>query len=331
MARFFVLCVRVGVVDAHPDHNESPFFSMSYSPWLWVIFTCVAAGAQTARNLMQRSLTARLGTVGASHTRFLFGLPFALISLTGVAIWANTSLGVPIPPLTPRFWSWTALGALAQIGATVLMLATMRERSFVVATTYVKTEPVQVALFALLFLGERVGLVVSLAIIVATVGVMLMSWPKPGVLTEGSRLKPALMGVASGALFALAAVGFRAAILALGSGSFVLHATTTLACSLTLQTAVLTSYLLIRERAVLAEIFRAWRPSLFAGFMGAMASQMWFLAFAIETPARVRTLALIEILFAQIVARKLFAQGTGMREGAGIALVVIGVILLLNG
>ncbi|MSP32960.1 MAG: EamA/RhaT family transporter, partial [Pseudolabrys sp.] len=50
---------------------------------LWAVFTLIAAAAQTARNAMQRELTASLGTVGATHVRFLFGFPFALIFLAG--------------------------------------------------------------------------------------------------------------------------------------------------------------------------------------------------------------------------------------------------------
>ena len=41
---------------------------------------------------------------------------------------------------------------------------------------------------------------------------------------------------------------------------------------------------------------------MFAGFMGALASQFWFLAFALTAAANVRTLALVEVLFAQGVA-----------------------------
>ena len=36
------------------------------------------------------------------------------------------------------------------------MLSAMGERSFVVAYAYIKTEPVQVALFGLIFLGDKV-------------------------------------------------------------------------------------------------------------------------------------------------------------------------------
>ena len=84
------------------------------------------------------------------------------------------------------------------------------------------------------------------------------------------------------------------------------------------------------DRNTLIAIFRLWRPSLLAGFTGAFASQMWFLAFALETAAKVRTLALIEIPMAQLLSRNLFKQTLASREAVGIALIVGGVILLLN-
>ena len=59
---------------------------MIESPWLWVVFTLIAAAGQTVRNAMQRELTTTLGTVGATHVRFLFGFPFALLSLLGIAL-----------------------------------------------------------------------------------------------------------------------------------------------------------------------------------------------------------------------------------------------------
>jgi len=138
-----------------------------------------------------------------------------------------------------------------------------------------------------------------------------------------------LLGLFSGAMFAISAVGYRGAILSLGLPSFVMAATFTVAVGLVMQAATLTLYLAVRDRKVLTAIVRAWRPSLFAGFMGAFASEFWFLAFAIATAANVRTLALVEVLFAQGVTRFVFKQPTSKREIAGVVLVVIGVALLV--
>ncbi|MEZ5603621.1 MAG: hypothetical protein R3E41_05245 [Burkholderiaceae bacterium] len=214
----------------------------------------------------------------------------------------------------------------------------MRERSFVVSIAYVKTEPLQIALFGLVFLGERLSLQASAAVLVATVGVLLMSMPA-GVAGPGAEVRraaslracgvgrvprAALLGVLSGAMFALSAVGFRGAILALGEGPFYLRATATLATSLAMQTALLTVWLLWGDRSVLREILRLWRPSLLAGAAGALASQLWFLAFSLQAAAAVRTVGLVEIVFAQAVSQRLFAQGTTAREAAGMALMVRG-------
>jgi drug/metabolite transporter (DMT)-like permease len=226
---------------------------------------------------------------------------------------------------------WTIVGAGAQIAATAMLLAALKHKSFVVTTALIKIEPVHVALFGLVFLGDAISWPLASAILIACAGVLIMSWPKDQAssLAEGG-WQPILLGLASGAVFGISAIGYRGGILALEHPNFVVAATTTLSVGLIMQTAVLTAYLWLFDRERLMDIFRAWRPSVLAGFMGAFASQMWFLAFAIETAAKVRTLALVEIFFAQIVSRSMFKQGVASREGLGIALIVAGVIILLN-
>jgi drug/metabolite transporter (DMT)-like permease len=292
------------------------------SSWLWALFTIIAAFSQTVRNAAQRQLAATLGTVGATHVRFLFGFPFALLFLAGVLI--GSGVGLPRPGLA--YWPWVIDGALAQVAATALMLAAMNERSFVVSIAYIKTEPVQVALFGLVLLGDAITPWLAVAILIATTGVVVMSL-KPGAASGGMR--PTLSGLAAGAMFGLSAVGFRGAILSLALPSTLMAATFTLAVGLLLQSVLLSGYLWLRDRAVLSAIMRAWRPSLFAGFMGALASQFWFLAFALATAASVRTLALVEVLFAQAISRFLFKQRTTRREAVGIVLIVIGCTLLI--
>ena len=288
----------------------------------WVLFTLLGAVGQTARNAMQRGLTPRLGALGATLVRFLFGFPFALLFLAAVLWWTGDAL----PAMNPDFALWTLLGALTQIGGTALMLMTMEQRSFVVTTAYLKTEPVLVALMGLVFLGDPLTMAMALAIFVAMAGVALIS-VKPEALTGG--LKPALLGLSSAALFAASAIGYRGAILSLHEASFVLGATFSLAAGLTVQTLLLLGWLILFNRATLKAITALWRPSLLAGFSGAAASQCWFLAFALATAASVRTLALVEVLFAQGVTHFVFRQKTTFREVAGITLLLAGAILIV--
>ncbi len=291
---------------------------------LWIFATLIASLAQTARNAMQNSLTASLGTIGATQVRFLYGFPFALLFLGIVA--AATGLAPPSPNAT--FLAFTAGGAVAQIFGTVLLLAAMRERSFSVATAFTKTEAVQVAVFGLLILGDHLSVMRGAAIVVATAGVFLIA-VKAGETWDAQSLRPALFGVASGGLYAIAAIGFRGGILGLDDGVYFMRATTTLVWSLAIQTLLLGVWMVAFDRASLLKSFVLWRQSLFAGFMGAFASQFWFLGFSLTAAANVRTLGLVEVLFAQVVSRRVFSQRAPVRELAGMALVLAGVSALL--
>jgi drug/metabolite transporter (DMT)-like permease len=291
---------------------------------LWIPFTLTAAMGQVARNAMQRQLTGPLGTWGATNIRFLFGFPFSILFFAAVLV----ATGDPLPWPTPAFWPWLLLGALCQIIATGLMLLAMHERSFVVTTAYIKTEAIQAAIFGFVFLGDHLTALKVIAILIATVGVVITA-VQPGGTRGFADLRPTILGLVSAATFALSANGFRGAIITISGVSFVTAATYTLVFGLFVQTLVLTIYLLVRAPGVLRAIIGLWKPSLLAGFMGAFASQFWFLALALTAAANVRTLALVEVLFAQGVTYYSFKQPLSGREFGGIALIVTGVALLV--
>src|SRR6201992_4207594 len=291
---------------------------------LWIPFTIIAALGQVARNAMQRSLTGPLGTWGATNIRFLFGFPFSLVFFAAVML----ATGDPMPTPLAAFWPWLALGALGQIIATGMMLLAMNDRSFVVTTAYLKTEAIQTAIFGFVFLGDHLTALKVVAILIATIGVVITAL-RPNSEKSFAELKPTIIGLVAAAAFALSAIGFRGAIINVQGVSFVTAATFTLVLGLFAQTLVLSIYLLLRAPEVLKKILALWKPSLFAGFIGAFASQFWFLAFALTAAANVRTLALIEVLFAQGVADYSIKQPVSVRELSGIVLIVVGVALLV--
>jgi drug/metabolite transporter (DMT)-like permease len=292
---------------------------------LWIPFTLIAAAGQVARNAMQRHLTGPLGTWGATNIRFLFGFPFSILFLAAVLVASGDHLPWP----TAAFWPWLLLGALSQIVGTGMMLLAMNDRSFVVTTAYMKTEAIQTAIFGFIFLGDHLTALKVIAILIATVGVVITALRPGSEKKSFADLRPTLMGLGSAAAFALSAVGFRGAIITVEGVSFVTAASYTLVWGLFVQTLLLTIYLLWRSPDVLKKILSLWRPSMLAGFMGAFASQFWFLSFALTAAANVRTLALIEVLFAQAVAYYSFKQPISTRELSGIVLIVIGVALLV--
>jgi drug/metabolite transporter (DMT)-like permease len=292
--------------------------------WAWVAVTLIAAAAQTARNATQSGLTARIGTLGATQVRFVYGLPFALLFL-----WVVLAVqGGPVPLPGARALGFAVMGALAQIGATALMLAAMQARGLAVATAWIKTEPVLIALMGALVLGDALTWPMVAAVVLATGGVLLMARPKGSPWA----LAPAALGLSAAALFGLAAIGFRGAILALPEGGFVLRASVILCLSLAVQVAVLGAWMAVRAPGVMVASLSLWRPSLAAGFLGAFASQFWFLGFALTSAANVRTLALVEVVFATAVGWLAFGQRLDQRQAAGALLVCLGVggLLRLN-
>jgi drug/metabolite transporter (DMT)-like permease len=300
-------------------------------PYLWIPITLFAALAQTIRNAAQRQLTSSLGTVGATWVRFLYGLPFALVWLAVVLVVTGSAL--PIPDL--RFLLCVSAGALAQVLATALLLRVMAASNFALGVAYSKTEAMQVAVFGLLFLGDPITSWMVVAIMIGTVGVLLISPSDPerpfAALVTNWTQPIALLGLASGALFGLAAVGYRASALALGDTPFVLAAAFGLVVAQSLQTVVTGAWMLHQQPEAIMPVFRAWRASLLAGGMGAAASAGWFTAMAIESVARVRTLALAELLFAGLISLRYFDERLTPREILGIALLGTGLVAVTLG
>ena len=301
---------------------------MDSPAWLWMSITIGAALAQTLRNAAQRHLTGSLGTLGATLVRFVYGLPFAALWLWLVLHFTGQTLPAP----TLAFWVWVLMSSLAQIAATALLLRVMSERNFALGVAYSKTEVMQVALFAFVFLSDPLSLPVALAIACGTIGVMLLSPADPmhpiRALVTGWTSRTAVIGVASGAAFGLSAVGYRGAALTLDNTTFLVAAACTLVAAQVLQTIMLGGWLVIRQPTVAKNVALAWRTSLFAGLMGATASGAWFTAFALEPVAHVRTLGLVELVFSLIVSQKVFRERFTRIELAGFVLLAAAVIVV---
>ena len=286
-----------------------------------------AAAAQTVRNAAQRNLTATAGTLPATFVRFFYGLPFAAIGW-----WVALKVSaLAIPGSTPVFLAWDALGAIAQLVATAFLLAAMEQRSFIVAVAYSKTELLQIALYGAVLLGDPVRASTMVAIVIATLGVLLLSVKASGERGAAVRswFSPAAaLGLASGASFALSAVGFRGAALTLGGGPPWIAGLHCLIWAQAIQSATLGLYLAARGRAGLRQVIVQWRISTLAGFMGALASSLWLTAFAMRNAADVRTVGLVEVLYGYAVSRRLFREPVSGRELTGIGLVAAGILVI---
>ncbi len=296
--------------------------------WAWIPITVGAALAQTMRNAAQRHLTGDLGALGATLVRFLYGLPFAVIWL-GIA-WIGFARSGAWPAITVPFLLWTVVAALSQIAATAFLLRNMEERNFAIGVAYSKSEIIQVALFGLVLLGDRLPPLAIFSIVIASIAVALLSLPTGNrslaAVARGWASRSAALGLASGAAFGMAAVGYRGAALSLATPSVVFAAAESLVWAQVFQTVLLGGYLVWRNARVVVAVIQAWRVSMLAGAMGAVGSACWFTAMAMQPVARVRTLGLVELYFSYVVSRRVFRERLGWAELVGLVLLAGGLV-----
>lgn len=291
----------------------------------WVPLTLVACATQVWRNGLQSNLTAKIGTLGATQVRFIFGLPFAVLFLVAMLLMQQA----PLPHFNNKALAWTLFGALCQVAATAMMLVVMHQRAFGVAYAYIKTEPVIVALFGAMLLGDYLPPLAWVAVGVVTAGVLVTSI-KPGEFGKlWSETEMIVTGVAAGALFGLSAIAFRGAIGELSQGNFILRSLAVLVLTMAIQALLLGLWLALRDREAFLGSLREWRESLGTGFLGALSSAFWFAAFALTAAANVRTLGLIELPMVALASCRLTGKQVARHEVAGMAVVMAGVALLL--
>lgn len=297
---------------------------------LWIPITLAAALFQTARTALQKQLNVELSTHATTFTRYVYGLPVAIVYVAGLAFLA----GMDVPRVNPNFLFYCLVGGVAQIIATSALIALFRIRSFAVGTTYSKTEAILAAVFGTLVLGESVGAGGTTAILISLGGVMLLSWAHSGGGLVGFLRdlggRAVLLGVLSGALFGATAVAIRAAALSLEGGGFLMRAAMTVVVMVAIQTVVLAVYLFARERTQLVASFTTWRRSSLVGLLGVLGSIGWFTAMTLQNAAYVRTLGQMEMIFVVAVSHFYFRERLKLLEILGIVVIVAGILLLLN-
>ena len=297
--------------------------------FLWIPLTIAAAFLQNVRSALQKHLKGELGTIGATFVRFGYGFPFAIIYLVALVVLFDFDM----PRFNPAFIGWVVLGGIAQILATALLVTLFDARNFAVGTTYSKTETVQAAVFALVFLGESISITATIGILVSLVGVIAISAARaPAGLAGIARswmARPALIGLASGSFFGVAAVSYRGASLSLGGDGFLVQAAFTLAVVLVFQTVVMAAFMALRDPGEITRVIKAWRVAGLVGLSGAVASIGWFTAMTIQNAALVRALGQIELVFTIASSVLIFREKILRLELTGIVLVVAGIIILL--
>ena len=299
---------------------------------VWIPITVAAAFCQNLRSALQRRLTERLSAEEAAYVRFCYALPFAAVFVLVLAF--PGGFEVPLPN-GPWFWNMLA-GGFFQVLGTVALIRSFGHRNFAASTAYSKTETVQTAAFGFVILGDVLTAFALGGILVSLAGVVLLSMRPASATRAGTRTlvdagrgRGAWLGIGAGAGFAVSAVCYRAASLALPEGEFFVRAGVTLLGATAVQTLGMGAYLAWRDADALTRVARSWRASTWVGLAGMLASAGWFSAMTLMPAAYVRALGQVELLFAFGAGLVLFRERVRPAEVGGAALVVLGLVLLL--
>ncbi len=295
---------------------------------IWIPITVFAAFSQSVRSVLQKHLTAELSAFGATQARFLYAIPYALLYLAVL----TTAFGYRLPSPDATFFVYASLGALGQIAGSAFLVALYKHGNFVVGTAYSKTEALQAAILGAVILADDLAAGALLGICISIAGVILMatahSAKQPGDILRAITSRAALYGLASGLGFAVAAIGFRGASLALDGGAAV-QAAFTLAYVLTLQATLVYGYLRWRQPGQMAAVVRNARIGWIVGLAGMAASVGWFTAMTLQNAGYVRALGQVELVFAYLASVLVFRERVARQETSGIVIMTAGIALLL--
>ena len=294
----------------------------------WIPITIAAAFSQNLRFMLQKHLkSTRLSVAGATFARFLYSAP--LIAL--IVVVYMQMRGLELPGVVPVFWAYVVIGGLGQISGTMCVVALFSERNFAVGLTFKNTEVILAAVVGFVVLGEGLSFWGILAILIGFVGLILLSDApgRSGPLMRRIVNRASALGVLSGLSFAVSAVSYRGAVLALASDDVFLRANLTLAVVTAFQTGVLALWLWLRESGQITRVVAAWRVAGVMGVSSMIGSLCWFTAFALQTAAYVKGLGQVELLFGALASYFYYKERSTWREVAGIVILLLSILLLI--
>ena len=298
---------------------------------VWIPIAVTAALFQCWRTALQQKLRHLLSVNGAGFVRFLYGAPTASLLL----ILSLQMTGAPLPEANWRFVAFCAAGGIAQILATNLLIMAFGYRNFAVGTAYGKTETVQSAVIAFIFLHEVLSMLAWAGIAIGLGGVMTLSLAgkgfKPRDLAMATVQPAALCGLGAGFIFAFNIIFIKMAFYSLPGPSLVVRTMFGLVITNTLQIVLQGTFLLLREPGQLRKALETWRTSMWAGTLSACGSACWATGFALTDVALVRSVGQVELVFTLLFSRFYLKETLKRSDVAGLVLVVGGVLLIVLG
>jgi drug/metabolite transporter (DMT)-like permease len=300
---------------------------------LWAGLALLGGLAQTTRNATAQTISRSISPTLNSWSRFAFCLPWAAIAVVATA----TQRGWPA--LDPGFLAWCFATALTQLLANVALVTAFRRGSFGESIVFHKLEVLLTAIVGALFFAEVPSTTGALGIAVCAIGVVAINLAREGA---ESGVRQALRFGPAGAWALLCAILLVGASFSLKLANQALRAANpeadffegaihTLFHTTWIEVVVLSAWIARREPGGFVAVRRLWPRMLLIGSAGFTASLCWFWSFSITIVAYAKAVGQIEALLAVGVGILLMGERELLRQLPGIALTMLGILLVLLG
>ncbi|WP_413494540.1 EamA family transporter [Shewanella baltica] len=288
---------------------------------MWILLTLLAAFMQAWRNAFQSQLSKEVSVAGVTLARFIWAGPIAAVYLVGLYLWQD----VGIPDFSGRFIGFILGASAMQILATGLMVKLFKQQNFAIGAGLAKSEAVVAAILGTVFFGTHLSLLGWSGVLLGGVAIFLMS-AKQGL--RSLSLNTALIGLACGTSFALTSLWVREASLCLNIG-FPHSAAWVLLFVISLQTLVLVSYLLLKDKSTLAALWQRPKLTLLTSAASCLGSIGWFSAMSLQAVPYVKTLGQVEVFFMILIATFWLKEKVKIKDMLGLVLIAVAAILVM--
>ncbi len=290
---------------------------------MWILFTLMAAFAQSWRNALQSKLSREVNVIGVTLARFIWAGPLAGLYLFGLYQWQPQ----PVPDFNPGFWQFVVGAGLMQILATALMVKLFQLQNFAIGAGLAKSEALVAAVLGTLFFGTSISAMGWGGVLLGTVAIFMLSSVKGW---RQLSLSTVMLGLACGSCFALTSLWVREASLVLNV-PFPHRAAWVLLSVILLQTIILLLYLGWRDRHTLTQLFKYSRLTWLISISSCIGSIGWFSAMALEPVPYVKTLGQVEVFFTLLISGLWLKDKITLKEVVGLLLIAIAGVMVMWG
>lgn len=288
---------------------------------MWILLTLLAAFMQAWRNAFQSQLSKEVSVAGVTLARFIWAGPIAAVYLVGLYLWQD----VGIPDFSGRCIVFILGASAMQILATGLMVKLFKLQNFAIGAGLAKSEAVVAAILGTVFFGTHLSPLGWSGVLLGGVAIFLMS-AKQGL--RSLSLNTVLIGLACGTSFALTSLWVREASLRLNIG-FPHSAAWVLLFVISLQTLLLVSYLLLKDKSTLTALWQRPKLTLLTSTASCLGSIGWFSAMSLQAVPYVKTLGQVEVFFMILIATFWLKEKVKIKDMLGLVLIAMAAILVM--